>query len=352
MFFSQQSAEASDCDKFYLDKNYEKAITACAFEVSKGNQQFQITLGKAYKRANQIVQAQEVFAKCKDQYFECMHENAFFLENVDQARKDWKAAYENGVSNSSWALAVSYNKSGDIATANLWIDKAVAANNPVGKLMKSARLLADKDYEASLEIAKSLIGADLSDYPSNGPIGFTVEKYILDIYEEIKDEKLNERNFVYEHGIYAGSPKSDYKDYYESVLIKLYDSPQFNAILDFMKSNNIPYQYNLNNWEDYNSFKIPEHYNSYYWSKIISYSNVYSFDLICLNYARIKLLIANKEKVDNSKRELFNSIMKKYSLNAEDKGYEEYLAWDANKACHLGSINRYKKMSIYAVMMS
>ena len=188
MFFSQQSAEASDCDKFYLDKNYEKAITACAFEVSKGNQQFQITLGKAYKRANQIVQAREVFAKCKDQYFECMHENAFFVEDVDQARKDWKEAYENGVSNSSWALAVSYNKSGDIATANLWIDKAVAANNPVGKLMKSARLLADKDYEASLEIAKSLIGADLSDYPSNGPIGFTVEKYILDIYEEIKDE--------------------------------------------------------------------------------------------------------------------------------------------------------------------
>lgn len=195
IFISQQSAEASDCTKLYKNGNYEEAITACAFEVSKGNQKFQITLGKAYKRADQTDQAQEVFAKCKNQYFECLHENAFFLKDVNQARKDWTTAYNNGVTNSSWALAISYNKSGDKATANLWIDKAVAVNNSIGQLMKSAQLFDDKDYKASLEIAKSLIGVDLSDYPSNGPIGFTIEKYILDIYEKTKNE-VGRREFL------------------------------------------------------------------------------------------------------------------------------------------------------------
>ncbi len=199
-----------------------------------------------------------------------------------------------------------------------------------------------KDFFLNVSI-KDLLGQDFCNLLWN----------FVELYEEIKDEKLNDSNFVYQGSVYSGSPKSDYKDYYESVLIKLYDSPQFNAILDFMKSNNILYQYKLRNiWEDYNSFKNPDYHNSYYWSKIVSYLNHYSIDIICLNYARIKILIANKEKVDNSKRELFNSIMKKHSLNAEDKDYEEYLAWDANKACHLGSINRYKKMSIYAAMMS
>jgi len=185
---SRQSAEASDCDKLFKDASYEEAITACAFEVSKGNQKFQITLGKAYKRANQIDEAKEVFAKCKDQYFECLHENAFFVVDVNQARKDWKKAYENGVVNSSWALAISYNKSGETATANSWIDIAVAANNPIGKFMKSAQAYADKDYKTSLEIAKSLIGEDISDYPSEARQGVTIEKWILAIYDITKDE--------------------------------------------------------------------------------------------------------------------------------------------------------------------
>jgi hypothetical protein len=140
----------------------------------------------------------------------------------------------------------------------------------------------------------------VKDFFLNAPVKDLLEQDFCDLlwnfvelYEEIKDEKLSERNFVYEGGVYAGSPKSDYKDYYESVLIKLYDSSQFNAILDFMKSNNIPYQYKpLNNWEDYNSFQNPG-YHSSYWSKIVSYVNHYSIDIICLNYARIKLLIAN-----------------------------------------------------------
>ncbi len=185
---SRQSAEASDCDRLFKDTRYEEAITACALEVSKGNQKFQITLGKAYKRANQIDQAKEVFAKCKDQYFECLHENAFFLEDANQARKDWKKAYENGVINSSWALAVSYNKSGETATANSWVDIAVAANNPIGKFMKSARAYADKDYKTSLEIAKSLIGEDISDYPGDIQKGLVIEKWILAIYDITKDE--------------------------------------------------------------------------------------------------------------------------------------------------------------------
>jgi hypothetical protein len=198
-----------------------------------------------------------------------------------------------------------------------------------------------KDFFLNVPV-KELLGQDFCNLLWN----------FVELYEEIKDERLNEGNFVYEGNIYAGSLKSDYKEYYKSVLIKLYDSPQFNAIVDFMKGNNIPYLYTpLNNWEDYNSFKNPDYHTSY-WSKIESYVNLYSVDLICINYVRIKLLIANKEKINNAKRELFNSIMKKHSLNAEDKDYEEYLAWDANKACHLGSINRYKKMSIYAVMMS
>ncbi len=179
---------------------------------------------------------------------------------------------------------------------------------------------------------------------------------LVDLYEEIKDEYYNNHSKPFNFNMYPFmlSGDNEYRILYEAVLEKIYVSSEFKAILDFMKNNNIPYQYNpLNNWEDYYSFSNPSNnYYKYSHSKIVLYSSAYCIDLICLNYAKNKLLVANKEKVNNSKRELFNSIMKKYSLPAEDKDYEKYLAWDANKACHLGSINRYKKMSIYAIWMS
>lgn len=77
IFFSQQTAEASECTKSYKNADYEKAITACAFEVARGNASAQVTLGKAYKHVNQVDQAKEVFAKCKNEFYECLHESAF-----------------------------------------------------------------------------------------------------------------------------------------------------------------------------------------------------------------------------------------------------------------------------------
>jgi serine/threonine protein kinase len=190
IFFSQQSAEASECTKSYMNADYQKAITACAFEVAKGNTSAQITLGKAYKQANQEDQAKEVFAKCKNEFYECLHENAFFITDVNQARKDWEIAFNNGVSDSGWALAISYNKSGDKSIAQSWIAKAVARNNPIGKLMESVSYYAQKDYKAAIKIALGLSGADLSEYPeASRSRGFSIEKYILTIYNESKDDE-------------------------------------------------------------------------------------------------------------------------------------------------------------------
>lgn len=194
LFFIQQTAEASECLKLYKSADYEKAITACAFEVTRGNAESQITLGKAYKRANQTDQAEEVFIKCKNQFYECLHESAFFNKDVNQARQDWKKAFENGVSDAAWALAISYNNSGDKTTGNSWMEKAVAKNNSIGKLMKSASYLAKKDYKTAIELAIPLLNEDLSEYPqANNVRRFSIEKYILAIYTESKDDNGREK---------------------------------------------------------------------------------------------------------------------------------------------------------------
>ena len=190
LFFSQQTAEASECTRSYKNADYEKAITACAFEAAQGNARSQITLGKAYKQVNQIDQAKEVFAKCKNEFYECLHENAFFITDISQARKDWETAFENGVSDSAWALAISYNKSGDKPLAQTWIANAVARNNPIGKLMESVSYFAEKDYKAAINIALTLTDADLSEYPETAATRrFSIEKYILAIYKNSNDDE-------------------------------------------------------------------------------------------------------------------------------------------------------------------
>ena len=214
LVFSQQSAEASECIESYKIGDYEKAITTCAFEVTRGNARSQIILGKAYKRVNQIDQAKEVFAKCKNEFYECLHENAFFYIDINQARKDWKIAFENGVSDSAWALAISYNKSGDKLLAESWIDNAVNKNNPIGMLMKSVSYFAQKDYKTAINIALTLTGADLSEYPESARSrGFSIEKYILSIYSESKDDEGKKKfllNCAENNGYCMGQLAKDY----------------------------------------------------------------------------------------------------------------------------------------------
>lgn len=113
-----------------------------------------------------------------------------FNTDVNQARKDWEKAFENGVSDSGWALAISYNKSGDKSVAQSWIAKAVAKNNPIGKLMESVSYFAQKDYKTAIKIALTLSSADLSEYPeSTSSSGFSIAKYILSIYKDSKDDE-------------------------------------------------------------------------------------------------------------------------------------------------------------------
>ncbi len=182
IFLTNQTAEASDCQRFYENKNYDQAITACAFDVASGKQDSAVILGKAYKKNNQVEQAKEVFANCKNLSYECLSENAFYLSDVNQARSDWTTAFNNGVTDAALALAVSYNKTKETEVAEAWTEKAINRGSEQAKFMKVAYLIDKKDYKEAIALAKLLINVDPSDLPGDLS-GFNVLGLIVNIYE-------------------------------------------------------------------------------------------------------------------------------------------------------------------------
>ena len=194
LFLTNQTVEASDCQKNYDNKNYEQAIITCAFDVSNGNLESAVILGKAYKKNNQIEQAKEVFANCKNTSFECLSENAFYITDVSEARADWVEAFENGVTDAAIALAVSYNKTKETKLAETWTEKAISRGSEQAKFMKVAYLVDKKEYKPAISLAKQLIEVDPSDLPGDLK-GFNVLGLIVDIYE-LDDDPVGADKFL------------------------------------------------------------------------------------------------------------------------------------------------------------
>lgn len=174
------------------------------------------------------------------------------------------------------------------------------------------------------------------------------------LYEEIKDRELTiNKEFVYQSPAWCGWPKNEYTEYYEKILEQLYSSVEFNAIIFYMQSNNIKHYYEqvIKGWKDLNAFEFTPslYYNA---RKITKYIQYYNIDLICISYLKHKVGEAKKENSKDSKRQLFNSVMEKKGLEHSDKDFNNYLEWVSKNTEFTKTMNRFKKMAVYAVLMS
>jgi serine/threonine protein kinase len=183
---SNQNAEASECKRLYQSRNFTEAIKVCGLDVSQGKLESQVTLGRAFKAIKQEDRAKEIFLSCKDTNFECLMENAYFLSDPEQARADWIKAFENGISDAGVALAISYNKSNDTTSGNLWMEKALEKGSQYARFMKVASLTSNKQYKEAIELAKRLINVDLTAYPGMAA-GLSMEELIVWLYERDND---------------------------------------------------------------------------------------------------------------------------------------------------------------------
>jgi len=195
-FVSNQDATASECKTLFQSQNFEEAITVCGLDVAQGKLDSQVTLGRAYRAIKQEDRAKEIFQSCKDTNFECLSENAYFITDVNQARSDWKIAFDNGVSDAGVALAISFNKSNDPKSGKLWMEKALDSGSQLARLMKASYLIKEKQYEEAINLAKQLRNTDLSAYPGMEP-GWNIDELIISIYE-LSGNKEGERKFLEE----------------------------------------------------------------------------------------------------------------------------------------------------------
>lgn len=235
------------------------------------------------------------------------------------------------------------------------------------KLLYNYRLLTSKKYEKSWKNEDIIYNRDSYTFVDESDINLVKDIYLkspikdilgqefcnllwdyITFYEDVKDEYYTKHDdFIFICNWYIHSATDEYRIICEEIVTKLYTSPQFNKLINFMNRNNINYYYYIDMnkvawvyYDNYTSYK-KDIFNS---TKIQSYSFTHNITRICEMYLHYIMDKVKVQKDKEDRRILFNTIMNKNGVTCDDNIYNKYLEWTVING--IGK-NRYQKMMMF-----